>query len=137
MNRALLGLTAACALLSLVGCSFDGRMAASGTVTLDGKPLESGLITFLPAPGSDGHSAGGQITNGEFHLPADHGLKPGKYLVTIQSFKPTGRIVQGLMGKVPEKVAVKFNEAGKLEATLTVGAANRFDFKLTSVSDAR
>ena len=75
--------TVACALLllALVGCSSDGRMAVSGTVTLDGKPLESGAITFLPAPGSEGHSAGGQITNGEFRLPADHGQKPGKYLV--------------------------------------------------------
>ena len=121
-------------LLALVGCSSDGRMAANGTVTLDGKPLESGMISFQPAPGSVGHSAGGQIKDGEFRLPADHGLKPGKYLVTIQAFKPTGRMVEDpMMGKmVPEHAALKFNEVGKLEATLIADQANHFDFQLTN-----
>ena len=130
---------AAFALLFLVlaGCSRDGRMAASGTVTLDGKPLENGGITFQPAPGSDGHSAGGQIANGRFQLAANHGLKPGKYLVIVQAFKLTGRMVKDPQrGKVPEMVAVKFNEAGTIEATVVTSTANRFDFQLTSKTDS-
>ena len=123
--------------LALAGCSRDGRMAASGTITLDGKPLASGAITFQPAPGSDGHSAGGQIANGRFELAAQHGLKPGKYLVTVQTFKLTGRMVEDPQrGKVPEMVAVKFNEVGKLEATVAAGATNRFDFQLTGKTDS-
>ena len=86
-------------LFVLVGCSRDGRLAASGTVTLDGKPLESGAITFQPAPGSQGNSAGGSIENGHFQIAAEHGLKPGKYFVTIQSFKLTGRTVVARIGE--------------------------------------
>ncbi len=130
-------LTVACVLLLLpfVGCSSDGRMAASGTVTLDGKPLETGTITFQPAPGSEGHSGGGLIQGGTFHLPADHGLTPGKYHVTIQSFTLTGRTVESPLGKVPERLAVRFNEAGKLDATVAASTAGRLDFQLTSAGD--
>ena len=135
-SKVLRNITFALLLFALVGCSRDGRLAASGTVTLDGKPLESGAITFKPAPGSEGHSAGGSLENGQFQLAAEHGLKPGKYFVTIQSFKLTGRMVVVLLiGKVPERVLVKYKEANKLEATLAAGATNHFDFRLTSAAD--
>jgi hypothetical protein len=120
-------------LLALVGCSRDGRLAANGTITLDGKPLESGAITFQPAAGGSGHSAGGQIENGQFHLAAEHGLEPGNYSVVVQTFRLTGRTVVLPMGKVPERVMVTYNEAGKLDASVAAGAANQFDFRLTSV----
>jgi hypothetical protein len=123
-------------LLLLVGCSHkDGRLAASGTVALDGKPLESGAISFKPAPGKDGHGAGAPIENGQFQIPAGYGLEPGKYLVTVQTFKLTGRmVVIPLQGKVAERVLVKYNEANKLEATVAAGTANYFDFHLTTVA---
>jgi hypothetical protein len=62
-------------LLALVGCSSDGRMPVSGAVTLDGKPLESGAITFQPVAASAGHNAGEKIENGQFRLSAAHGLE--------------------------------------------------------------
>lgn len=125
-------------LLALAGCSSDGRMTASGTVTLDDKPLKSGAISFQPAPGSPGHSAGGQIIDGEFHLPADHGLKPGRYLVTVLSFKPTGRMVldRQMHKEVPEQILANYKEAGKIEATVAAGTANHFEFQLTSAGGA-
>ena len=126
-------------LLLLVGCSSDSRIAASGTVTLDGKPLESGAVSFRPAPGNTSNSSGGQIERGQFHLTANHGLCPGKYLVTVQAFKPTGRMVkdQQLGKDVPEQASLKFNEVGKLEAVVAAGAENNFDFHLTSADVAR
>jgi hypothetical protein len=123
-------------LLTLFGCSGDGRLAVSGTVMLDGNPLESGAITFQPAAGSDGHSAGGLIANGNFQLVAEHGLMPGKYLVTVQSFKLTGRmVVDPQRGNVPEQLLVKYNEAGKIEASIAADVKNHFDFQLTSEAD--
>jgi hypothetical protein len=118
----------------MFGCSRgNGRMALSGTISLDGKPLEAGAISFRPAPDNDGNSSGGQIESGEFRLSADRGLKPGKYLVTVQAFNLTGRTVMDpQMGKVPERVLVQYNEAGKLEATVAPGEPNRFEFQLTS-----
>ena len=132
-SKVLRNITFALLLFALVGCSRDGRLAASGTVTLDGKPLESGAITFKPAPGSEGHSAGESLENGQFQLAGTWGFKPGKYFVTIQSFAdrphgcgPAHRSRAGL---------VKYKEANKLEATLAAGATNHFDFRLTSAAD--
>jgi hypothetical protein len=132
--RSFPGIAVTILLVTLFGCSSDGRLAASGTVALDGKPLESGAISFQPAPGSEGHSAGGQITDGRFRLSADHGLKPGKYFVTVQSFKLTGRMVPDVQTgrEIREQVLVKYNEAGKIEAIVAAGRVNHFDIQLTS-----
>jgi hypothetical protein len=121
-------------LLALLGCSRDGRVSAGGTVTLDGKPLESGVITFQPAPGSEGVGAGGQLAGGQFQIAAKHGLKPGKYWVSVKVFRPTGRMVEDplMHKKIPETALVKYNEAGKLETTVAADAANHFEFQLTS-----
>ena len=119
-------------LFTAAGCSSDSRIAVTGAVTLDGKPLESAAISFRPAPGNTSNSSGGQIERGEFHLAANHGLCPGKYFVTVQTFKPTGRMIVIHETKVPEQAAIKFNEDGKLEANVTAGNENHFDFRLTS-----
>jgi hypothetical protein len=119
--------------LVLVGCSSDRRVAVTGTVSLDGKPLDSGQITFRPAPNNASNSSGGPIENGQFCIAANHGLCPGKYVVTVQAFKVTGRMVMERDNKVKEVVPITFKEAGKLEADVTAGGKNHFDFPLTSV----
>lgn len=123
------------AALPASGCSHDGdRCAVSGTVALDGKPLESGAINFRPAAGEKGKGSGGSITNGNFEIGKEKGLEAGKYKVTVQAFRPTGRMVKDpQFGKVPQTVAVRFREANSLEAEITSTGANRFEFKLTSV----
>ncbi len=133
MNKMFRNTTLALLLLISVGCS-DGRIGASGTVSLDGKPLESGAISFRPAPENTSNSSGGQIVQGQFQLAAKHGLGPGKFFVTVQSFKATGRMVLDKQsGKmIAEQARIKFKETGKLEAVLAAGADNRFDFQLTS-----
>jgi len=126
-------------LLVLAGCSSNNRMAVSGDVTLDGKSLDGGAISFRPAPGNASNSSGGQIRQGRFQLTADRGLVPGKYLVTVQAFQPTGRTIKdGQSGQmVPEQAEIKYNEAGKLEATVIAGEENRFNFQLTGVKPRR
>src|SRR5947209_6985710 len=50
-------------LLLAGGCgSGENRCAVAGKVTLDGKPLEVGLISFLPSDGTQSPSAGGPVT---------------------------------------------------------------------------
>ena len=122
------------ALLVPLGCSgTDGRVSVSGKVTLDGDPLDSGLISFRPAAGTSANSSGGQITAGSYELPASKGLKPGKYVVTVQAFRKTGKMVEDpQMGMVAERERVKFKEAGPLEATVEHGGGNTFDFHLTT-----
>ncbi len=127
-------LAALAAVAAPAGCSRgDGRQAVTGRVTLDGQPLDGGAINFRPAPGLNANSSGGPITAGQFKLPADRGLAPGKYLVTITAMRETGRTVQDeQMGPVAETVPVQYKEAGSLEATVAPGQKADFDFTLTS-----
>jgi len=74
---------AASAAMGLVGC---GRHSASvvGDVTLDGKPLTTGVVNFNPA--ATGPSAYANISaEGRYALQtgAAAGLEPGSYKVTV------------------------------------------------------
>ncbi|MCC7084014.1 MAG: hypothetical protein IT427_03280 [Pirellulales bacterium] len=94
---------AASASLSAVGCGNGNRAAVSGTVTLDGKPLQQGVINFLLADGK-GPSAGGTITDGQYEISATKGVMVGSNRVSISSVQPTGRKIQSL-GRVDEEYA--------------------------------
>ena len=67
------------------GCSKadNRRIAVSGKVTYEGKPVEIGSISFVPAAGEDGLAAGGRIENAEYSLPSDAGPSAGTYVVQI------------------------------------------------------
>jgi hypothetical protein len=128
-------LTATLALASLplllAGCGGNGRLGATGTVTVDNAPLESGTINFRPAPGNKANSSGAGIQDGRFEVPADKGLLPGDYQVTIQGFRKTGRKVRDpQMGEVDEIVPMQFNEAGPRNVKIVEGK-NEFEFTLT------
>src|SRR5690242_5803751 len=78
-----------CSIISMAtaltgGCSdpYGGRMEVSGDVKLQGQPLNEGLIIFEPLEKQDTHS-GAQIAVGEYRVPRERGLKPGKYLVRL------------------------------------------------------
>jgi hypothetical protein len=70
----------------LTGCSdpYAGRHAVSGTVKLEGQPLDQGSIMFMPLEGQD-TSGDAEIKNGAYTIPRSAGLKPGNYLVRITS----------------------------------------------------
>src|SRR5262245_24328187 len=78
---------AACVALSLVlGCGpKSDRLAVSGAVTLDGTPLEAGSIRFDSSGGQKVVSSGALIKGGEYYVPQEKGLPPGKYRVQITS----------------------------------------------------
>jgi hypothetical protein len=67
---------------------FD-TVPAKGTVAYKGKPLEKGQIQLLP---DDGPAAVGLIENGKFVVGTNadgDGAPPGKYRVTVFSYKET------------------------------------------------
>jgi hypothetical protein len=84
-----LGLVLTAFSLSLNGCGGDplGRHAISGTVTVDGKPLEKGNIGFQPTEGQ-ATSEGAMVVAGKYNIPRDSGLVPGKYRVSINAPVP-------------------------------------------------
>jgi hypothetical protein len=72
---------------SLVGCGRgDGLMAISGTVSYDGKPLEKGVISFVPADGK-GPTAASPISDGKYSVK----VAAGKKMVKIESYKVLGQ----------------------------------------------
>src|SRR5262249_57752586 len=81
LNRFLTFAAGVC-LLAGGGDRYDGRLAVSGTVTLEGVPLSGGTIIFEPIDGQ-GSTSGAAIENGEDSIDRKVGLKPGKYRVAI------------------------------------------------------
>lgn len=122
--------------LVMAGCSSSDRHSVSGDVTLDGKPMENGSISFRPVPGNDSNTAGGTISNGKFHLPANHGLKPGKYMVTIHAVELTGRKIEDpeTGNLIAELGTIRFKNADHLDAEVTGNGASHLQYDLLSVS---
>jgi hypothetical protein len=74
-----------------LGCGGDssGRYAITGTVTLDGAPLDKGNISFQPTEGAK-TTSGAIVNAGSFSIPKDKGLLPGKYRVEVYAAAPGG-----------------------------------------------
>lgn len=75
-------------LASLAGCGNDpGRGSVKGKITVNGKPLAKGLITFLTSSGNkDPYSSA--ITNGEYAIP-DMPAGPAKvYIIPPLTSEP-------------------------------------------------
>ena len=69
----------------VAGCSRGPGSIAEGTVTIAGKPVESGWIRFAPANG-DGPTAGAAIEQGRYHTA----LRPGPMRVSLQGYEKVG-----------------------------------------------
>jgi hypothetical protein len=118
------------------GCSksSNGRVAVSGGVTLDGESLDTGVITFF-SPQKQVSSAGAAITAGQFNIPADHGLLPGRYSVAIDSADKTGATARPdhQAMEIPiSRIPPGYNGTTELSADVDPSKSNRFDFALVS-----
>jgi hypothetical protein len=93
------------------GCAQDplGRHAISGTVNVDGAPLESGHISFHPTEGQ-ATSGGAVVAAGKYTVPREGGLVPGKYKVSIHAPAP-GTGGQGAASGPPGEAVPAPNES--------------------------
>jgi hypothetical protein len=138
------------------GCSdpYAGRMEVSGSVTLEGKPLPDGSILFFPLDQQE-TPGGAPIVNGEYDIPRQNGLKPGKYLVRItsgdgktmarvgarrdknppkeQAAAPGGSTNIVSMDRIPEE----WNIRSKQEREVKANSVNRFNFDIPSANGPR
>lgn len=131
-------LTLGLALAVLGGCG-DGsaKQAVTGTVTLNGKPLEKGQIVFRPERGTSSPSAGADISKGGFSITCERGVLPGKFRVEITASRPSGKRVRApLTGEtinVEEQfLPARYNLQSELKAAVESGGSNRFQFELTA-----
>ena len=119
-----------------------GRQPVSGTVTLDGQPLALGAIRFDPMSGGAGAAAttvvGGEIRDGRYDLPADVGVPPGKYSVSITSTGAAPPLAPGADPMAapppasPELVPERYNRRTELSVDVTDAGPNEFPFALES-----
>jgi hypothetical protein len=130
------------AIVGLAGCGDNplGRRALSGSVTLDGSPLESGNIEFAPLDAAS-VSSGANIQQGRFDVPELQGVPPGKYRVRIFAAQAAGAPRTPEEAAIPtghrpgeSLVAARFNTASELVAEVTESGRNEFNFEVSSQS---
>jgi hypothetical protein len=124
-----------CAMLLAMGCSSGttgpAEYPVTGTVTLDGKPVESGRILFRKVGDGD-RAYGGEITNGNYSFTSE----PGKVKVEITA----SRIIPGKFDNsngTPEPVGEmyipkQYNSKTTLEAEVKPSSDNTVPFELVS-----
>lgn len=119
------------------GCSpDDSRLAVEGEVTIDGRPLPDGKISFMPLPGTASPTAGGTITDGKFNISNDKGVRPGAFRVEIKALRATGKKTRDdLSGEsIDQKrqyIPDRYNENSGLTVDIKDGEANHLTFTLT------
>jgi hypothetical protein len=127
-------------LLLAFGCGGgrQDRGAISGSVKLDGKPVERGSILFTPIEGARGSVAGGEIENGRYQLPSKIGPAIGRSRVEIRAMRKTGKMVPKAFARpgemVPEQIEAiprRFNTESKLNVEIKPGD-NTADFDVSS-----
>lgn len=109
----------------------------TGTITLDGQPVEPGVVIFSPETTGSGSSRGNIERSGDYYLVTQHerGLNPGKYRVAVRVFEkgdpppPGGRQMAKLAPLVPERYLTP--ETSGFEFEVTPGS-NRIDIELSS-----
>jgi hypothetical protein len=110
-------------LLALAGCG-DGRRTLSGTVTLDGQPLESGDVLFVKSEGGLVRE-GAKVKDGTFQVV----LPDGEYKVEVNATKVVGKIIVHDMGqkaevdKTVEMIPERYNTRTTLTASVKSGVA--------------
>ncbi len=110
------------------------RQAISGSVTLDGQPLQQGTISFLPLEKKD-TSGGATITSGKYSVAREQGLAPGKYKVMISASKSGvagGQEAPGMPVMAAELIPEEYNTKSDKSVDVTVKGPNTFDFDITS-----
>ena len=96
-------------LLLACGCGSDSnRQGLRGTVTFDDQPVQNGVIRFIPASGTGGPSAGGEIDNGEFAIEPAKGVLCGSFRVEITASRKTGRKVRDRISGQTTEVFAQF-----------------------------
>lgn len=135
------GFACLCVLLVLGGCGRGnplGRKPVLGTVTLDGRPLAAGNISFVSQGETSEVQSGGPISNGSYSLSVASGLPVGKYLVRIFASPPEAgdEATQPFQAKrnaiFVDPIPPEYNVASQQYIEVTEKGPNEFHFAIES-----
>ena len=125
-------------LLVVGGCgkNSSGRYEVRGWVMLDGEPLESGLVRFVPVAGTKSPSAGGEIDQGAFQISGNKGPFAGDYRVEITASRGTGvmqydKVLDINYEEQEQYLPARYNRSSKLAAQISAEGTNEFNFDLS------
>jgi hypothetical protein len=133
MHRVRICVLVAVACAAATGCQ-KSRSKVSGTVTVNGAPMELGIIAFDPVDPADGPKVGAKVMDGTYELDATRGPFPGPHRVELHWLKPTGRKVKNPDGVLEDERAdalpPKYNT--NTELTADIGSwSNTVNFDVT------
>jgi hypothetical protein len=112
-------------LVLLAGCG-PGTSTVSGTVTIDGQPLDGGVISLVPAE-AGGEPATAEVVQGKYALR----LKPGKKHVQISAPQVVGQRKEykgegaPLVDIIEERLPPKYNSQTELTLDVAPGASTK------------
>ncbi|MFM8414853.1 MAG: hypothetical protein ACKOCX_09020 [Planctomycetota bacterium] len=112
---------------AVAGCSSDGLVTSTGTVTCDGQPLADGAISFHPLD-AGAAPQGSRIVSGRYRIR----IRPGRQRVEIVASRPqanAGELTPG-MKPLEQFLPPRYNTVSLLEAEVTAAGRNVFDFDL-------
>lgn len=136
MNRSVLWCCVAVSLVA-VGCGSEtgGRVTVAGKVTLNGAPLETGTISFLPVDGK-GATAGATIIKGAYETD----IAPGTKKVCITAEKVVSQTPRDAADPSGEQVIVtakiippQYNDQTSLVVEVPTSGKRDADFALTGM----
>ena len=110
------------------GCNSGKNVTLSGSVTIDGQPVENGSLTFIQE-GGVGQTAGAIITAGKYTASE---VPVGKLRVTFQATRKTGKMLPGYSEPIPETVNIippKYRDGQSIEVK---SSQSQLDFTLSS-----
>jgi hypothetical protein len=115
--------------LFLAGCDQGpAKGTVKGAITLDGEPVDGGVITFVPADGKSQPEAV-PITKGEYTVTMPIGEKRVEIYWAPSSGSAADTASQG-REQIVQRIPTKYNSQSTLTHTVTKGEA-RQDFALT------
>lgn len=126
--------------IGISGCGDAGpqRTAVHGAVWVDGKPLESGSIRFVPTDGTKGPEAAAQIENGFYELPIQEGPVVGTVRVEIRDIVDPGfdlddpeQFTEHGKDRLPgPKIPPEYNVRSRIVRTVSADETNKLDFEI-------
>lgn len=123
-----------CLLPLWLGCGVGANAGVSGSVTLDGAPLDDANITFVPTTGGQRQAAWTTVKAGAYSIAAKEGLGVGSFRVEIRALRATGQKAnpnEPTMIPSVEAVPAKYNSRSELTVEIRPGP-NIADFDLKS-----
>jgi hypothetical protein len=128
-------------LLTIPACSrgpdAPQRGTLEGSVTINGKPVASGLIRFMAIDPS-GTNVVATITDGQYSVPEGQGPSKGKYRIEFSVPSATKRRIPNddipgeFIEEAPETLPARYHSKSEITADYDPAQPRRYDFQLTT-----